>query len=129
MEKICPICNKKFTPLKAQSKYCSDECKKITIARKRAANREKNAEYSRQYKLKMKAMALEIAKKKGDEKTVKHLEAIKWLNQYNSSGQRGGEKMIADALNMSYSSYSSLPLDIKYRKRKEVLEEKRWLAK
>ena len=43
--KICPICNKEFTTMNKQTKYCSDDCKKV--AKK---EREKNYKKTDKYK-------------------------------------------------------------------------------
>ena len=49
--KICPICNKEFTPLDSHQKYCSDECKKeggrIVQKQSRQNRKEQIREYLR----------------------------------------------------------------------------------
>ena len=62
--KVCPICNKEFTPLDSHQKYCSDECKKeggrIVQKQSRQNRKEQVREYLKKryheiYKDKLKA--------------------------------------------------------------------------
>lgn len=49
--KVCPICNKEFTTNKHQQKYCSSECKEISIKQnmKEYIKTDKYKEYMKEY--------------------------------------------------------------------------------
>ncbi len=57
--KICPICGTEFTPKSNNSKYCSDNCRKVG----RKVNR-KNWELKTEYREKQKEKAAEYRKKR-----------------------------------------------------------------
>lgn len=75
--KICPICGTEFTPKSNNSKYCSDNCRKIgrKVNRKKweleTDYREKQKEKAAEYRKKQKAENQAQDKKKKKEKAAK----------------------------------------------------------